>query len=59
MESRHPLKKRLSSPALPRAPHWRVCTIHNELVREVRTVEFDPDQAPLTEWAFKAFASGN
>src|SRR5699024_12195865 len=27
--------------------------------REVRTVELDPERAPLIEWAFKAYASGN
>ena len=27
--------------------------------REVRTVQLDPERAPLIEWAFKAYASGN
>ncbi len=31
----------------------------DELGREVRTVHLDPDRAPLIEWAFKAYASGN
>ena len=31
----------------------------DELGREVRTVDFDPDRAPLVEWAFKAYASGD
>lgn len=31
----------------------------DELGREARTVELDPERAPLVEWAFKAYASGN
>ena len=31
----------------------------DELGREVRTVQLDPDRAPLIEWAYKAYASGN
>ena len=31
----------------------------DELGREMRTVEVDPVRAPLVEWAFKAYASGN
>lgn len=31
----------------------------DELGREMRTVEIDPVRAPLVEWAFKAYASGN
>jgi hypothetical protein len=30
----------------------------DELGREIRTVELDPDRAGLVEWAFKAYASG-
>ncbi|MEZ4588681.1 MAG: recombinase family protein [Gemmatimonadales bacterium] len=33
--------------------------VRDDLGREVRTVELDPDRAPLIEWAFKAYASGN
>nr|WP_300141296.1 recombinase family protein [Propionicimonas sp.] len=31
----------------------------DELGREVRTIELDPERAPMIEWAFKAYASGN
>ncbi|WP_338855528.1 recombinase family protein [Gordonia hongkongensis] len=31
----------------------------DELGREARTVELDPERAPLVQWAFKAYASGN
>ncbi len=31
----------------------------DELGREVRTVELDPERAPMIEWAFKAYASGD
>ena len=30
----------------------------DELGRELRTVELDPERAPLVEWAYKAYASG-
>ncbi|GAA3958402.1 hypothetical protein GCM10022231_17410 [Gordonia caeni] len=33
--------------------------IRDDQGREVRTVELDPERAPLIEWAFKAYASGN
>ncbi len=31
----------------------------DEVGRELRTVELDPERAPLVEWAFKAYASGD
>lgn len=31
----------------------------DELGREARTVELDPERAPMIQWAFKAYASGN
>ena len=31
----------------------------DELGREVRTIELDPERAPMIEWAFKVYASGN
>ena len=34
-------------------------TKRDELGREVRTVEVDPDRAPLITWAFEAYATGN
>ena len=34
-------------------------TRRDELGREVRTVELDPDRAPLVKWAFEAYATGN
>lgn len=34
-------------------------TRRDELGREVRTVEVDPDRAPLVKWAFEAYATGN
>ncbi|MCH6471233.1 recombinase family protein [Sinomonas terrae] len=33
--------------------------VRDELGREVRTVQLDPDRAPLIEWAYKAYASGS
>jgi site-specific DNA recombinase len=33
--------------------------VRDEFGREVRTVELGPDRAPLIEWAFKAYASGD
>ncbi|MBB1516935.1 recombinase family protein [Tessaracoccus sp. MC1679] len=33
--------------------------VRDELGREVRTVQLDPERAPLVEWAFKAYASGD
>lgn len=30
----------------------------DELGRELRTIELDPERAPIIEWAFKAYASG-
>ena len=33
--------------------------VRDDQGREVRTVELDPERAPLIEWAFKAYASGN
>ncbi len=34
-------------------------TRRDELGREVRTVEVDPERAPLVKWAFEAYATGN
>ncbi len=34
-------------------------TRRDELGREVRTAEVDPDRAPLVRWAFEAYATGN
>ncbi len=31
----------------------------DEMGRELRTIELDPERAPMIEWAFKAYASGN
>lgn len=31
----------------------------DDLGREARTVELDPERAPMIQWAFKAYASGN
>ena len=31
----------------------------DELGRELRTVELDPERAPMIEWAFKAYTSGD
>ena len=31
----------------------------DELGRELRTIQLDPERAPMIEWAFKAYASGN
>ena len=31
----------------------------DELGRELRTIELDPERAPMIEWAFKAYASGD
>ena len=31
----------------------------DEMGRELRTIELDPERAPTIEWAFKAYASGN
>ena len=43
-----------------RAPiGYRNVRVRDELGREIRTVELDPDRAPLVEWAFKAYASGD
>ena len=33
--------------------------VFDEVGRELRTVELDPERAPLIEWAFKAYASGD
>ncbi len=33
--------------------------IRDDLGRELRTVQLDPDRASLVEWAYKAYASGN
>lgn len=33
--------------------------VRDEVGREIRTVEFDTERAPLVEWAFKAYASGD
>lgn len=38
---------------------YRNVTTRDELGREVRTVEVDPDRAPLIKWAFEAYATGN
>lgn len=34
-------------------------TKRDELGREIRTVELDPNRAPLVKWAFEAYATGN
>jgi hypothetical protein len=42
-----------------RAPiGYRNVGVRDEHGREVRTVEVDPDRAPLVSWAFKVYASG-
>ncbi len=33
--------------------------VRDELGREMRTVELDPERAPLVKWAFEAYATGN
>ncbi|WP_198668736.1 recombinase family protein [Homoserinimonas sp. OAct 916] len=34
-------------------------TTRDELGRELRTVQPDPDRAPMVKWAFEAYATGN
>lgn len=38
---------------------YRNIRLRDDQGRENRTIELDPDRAPLIEWAFKAYASGN
>ena len=53
-------QKAISGGTLGKAPigYLNVRT-RDDQGREVRTVELDPERAPLIEWAFKAYASGN
>ena len=42
-----------------RAPLGYLNVRHIENGRELRTVEIDPERAPLIAWAFEAYATGN
>lgn len=42
-----------------RAPLGYLNVGHQKNGQEVRTIEFDPERAPLIRWAFKAYAAGD